>query len=242
MDRLRKVEMDGFVLETWDTSRTDEMGKSVLRYELRDPSDGVVFAGADFSCSPLHAIASDESLRSLLGFLTLRPGDTDADYFRNYTERQLKFCRENAETLSIWADEDGPEFSDRDPQADECRHAIGTCEVCTPSHQEEKHMTTLYPFQEEVGSKYGSPMGRTSADPYQMKGKLHLRRVPAVDGDYDEGGAYWGSVGGSRDGAVAPLWCAWGEVEGELLVSYVRAKDRESAKAMFPYATFYRFI
>lgn len=108
MDKLRKVEMEGFTLETWDTGRTDEMGKSILRYELRDPSDGVVFEGADFSCSPCHAIDSDESLRSLLSFLTLRPGDTDADYFKSYTERQLKFCRENAEQLSIWADEESP--------------------------------------------------------------------------------------------------------------------------------------
>jgi len=49
------------------------------------------------------AIDSDASIGALLGFLTLRPGDTDAEYFENYTDRQREFCDTDAEALSIYA-------------------------------------------------------------------------------------------------------------------------------------------
>lgn len=54
----------------------------------------------DFHASPCHAIDSDEPLRSLLGFLTLRPGDTDSEYFANYTPRQWEFVNSDAEYIS----------------------------------------------------------------------------------------------------------------------------------------------
>ena len=39
---------------------------------------------------------SDECLATLLVFLTLRPGDTDADYFDGYTERQRDWTQDYA--------------------------------------------------------------------------------------------------------------------------------------------------
>jgi hypothetical protein len=73
----------------------------------------VIFEGEDFSCSPMIAIDSDDSLRSLLGFLTLKPGDTDRDYFDDYTPEQLAFAENEAESLSIWALEcECPQFVD----------------------------------------------------------------------------------------------------------------------------------
>ena len=59
-----------------------------------------LFEGEDFGCSPLHAIDSDETIAALLGFLTLRPGDTDSEYFADYTPRQLEFCDQHAEALA----------------------------------------------------------------------------------------------------------------------------------------------
>ncbi len=59
----------------------------------------------------------------------------------------------------------------------------------------------MKPFESNVSSAYGAPMGRRSD---KMSGECYLQKVPFVDGDYDPGGAYWG--GGSKDGAV---WCAW---------------------------------
>lgn len=59
-----------------------------------------LFEGDDFGASPLHAVDSDETVAALMGLLTLRPGDTDPDYFADYTPEQLRFCTEHAETLA----------------------------------------------------------------------------------------------------------------------------------------------
>ena len=90
------------------------------------------------------------------------------------------------------------------------------------------------PFESDVSSKYGAPMGRRSDAPSSLTGKCHLRRVRLYDGGcYDKGGAYWG--GGS------PLFCAWGyNVDGDMVVCYTRAATREAAKAQFLNAKFYR--
>ena len=99
-----------FTLTITDTGRTDHLGKFVLGYRLvqigntRTPdgrSRRVIFEGEDFACSPLHAIDSDDTIASLLGFLTLRPGDTDAEYFANYTDVQREYCDLHAETLAV---------------------------------------------------------------------------------------------------------------------------------------------
>ena len=110
-DTLRRVRLEAlreraFILEVWATDRTDRRGQTVLGYELTDPEGETVFEGEDFAGSPLHADDSDETLRALLGFLTLRPGDTDSDYFEDYTERQKRFCDEDAESLALYADEE----------------------------------------------------------------------------------------------------------------------------------------
>lgn len=117
---LRDVDVDGFRLRLWDTQTYDHLNKSLLGYEFCAKDGTVLFKGEDFGCSPLHAIDSDETLRSILGFLTLRPGDTDADYFADYTPEQLSFAEGEAESLSLWGMddlEDGlPEFLDWAPR------------------------------------------------------------------------------------------------------------------------------
>ena len=95
-------------------------------------------------------------------------------------------------------------------------------------------MKLAKPFEVNVSSKFGAPLGRHSDN--VLEGKVHLQKVPFYDGDYDKGGAYWGSGGG-------PLYCAWNE-DGAF---YVRAENREHAKkklTSFEHAnldvTFYR--
>ena len=83
------------------------------------------------------------------------------------------------------------------------------------------------PFYRNVSSKYGPSMGRPSD---QVTGEVFLARVPSVDGDYDPGGAYWGSG--------VPVWCAWNE-EGE---AYLRAASKESAKAKLEGCTFKDYL
>jgi hypothetical protein len=79
-----------------------------------------------------------------------------------------------------------------------------------------------------VHRPYGAPMGRP--DCYgdgESPCKLHLERVRLVDGDYDEGGAYWG--GGS---GASPLYVAYGEDASEQIHIFVRASNREIAKTI----------
>lgn len=109
---LRHVRLDGFDLITTTTSRCDWRGQSYINYELLSPDGVTIFDGSDFAGSPLHADDSNETLRALLGFLTLRLGDTDREYFESYTAEQIAFRDGPAEWLSMWALDDGPEFDD----------------------------------------------------------------------------------------------------------------------------------
>lgn len=97
----------------------------------------------------------------------------------------------------------------------------------------------MKPFERNVSSPRGAPMGRRSDLLTDVVGKVRLQRVPFVDGDYDPGGAYWGGGRGTQ-----PLFCAWGETEDEQVEYYLRAADREDAKAkllaFFPGLKFYR--
>jgi hypothetical protein len=83
-------------------------------------------------------------------------------------------------------------------------------------------MTTAPPYDVKVNGRYGAPMGRPCDLPDATTDKLYLRKVPFFDGDYDNGGAYWG---GGVPGSL--LYCAW-DVEGR--ATYVRAPNRDVAK------------
>lgn len=74
------------------------------------------------------------------------------------------------------------------------------------------------PYKVDVSSRRGAPMGRRSI-PIPDGSKVKLRRMPFVDGCYDQGGAYWG--------APANVWCCWGNSG----VHYLRAYSRSEAKA-----------
>lgn len=93
-----------FILHMFDEGKTLG-GKCYISYQLRIRSNGnpsiILFQGDDFGCSPMHAIDSDGAVKGLMSFLTLRPGDTDWEYFRNYTAGQFAFCEMHAETLSL---------------------------------------------------------------------------------------------------------------------------------------------
>lgn len=100
----RKGKGPTFRLSTFDTGRRDGRGQTIISYRLQECGAGferkTLFLGEDFAGSPLHADDSDETMRSLMTFLTLRPGDTDAEYFANYTDSQRAFCEAHAEALS----------------------------------------------------------------------------------------------------------------------------------------------
>ena len=92
-----------FTLDLWNCERRDHLGKWILGYRLtmrytREQSQ-IIFESEDFGCSPCHAVDSDETVKALMGFLTLRPGDTDREYFASYTPEQLEYCAQHAEAL-----------------------------------------------------------------------------------------------------------------------------------------------
>jgi len=109
---LRDVRLDAsrghvYRLVMWDTYMQDRQGKSLLGYSfeqvLPEREAGVLFEGTDYGASPMHAIDSDSSVRALLTFLTLRPGDTDREYFEKYTPEQMAFAQGDAEELQMYS-------------------------------------------------------------------------------------------------------------------------------------------
>ncbi len=106
-DVLRRVQLGdtGWALVTW-FARTGERGRSYLGYRFGKVGEAPLFTGEDFGVSPMDADDSDGACRCLLGFLTLRPGDTDPEYFEKYTDEQRAFASDHAEELSPWAQED----------------------------------------------------------------------------------------------------------------------------------------
>jgi hypothetical protein len=93
-----------FTLVTWDANARFDTGQHKIGYRLT-MIDGrkrtVLFEAEDCGVAPSDAIDSDSAIEGCMGFLTLRPGDTDADYFEGYTETQLDFCASHAEALSM---------------------------------------------------------------------------------------------------------------------------------------------
>jgi hypothetical protein len=77
-------------------------GRDRIAYMLEH--DGVtIFEAAEYKPSPLHSIDGRDSVATLLGFLSLRPGDTDDEYFDGYTPEQLEFAEQHGEELGMYA-------------------------------------------------------------------------------------------------------------------------------------------
>lgn len=92
-------DFNGYVLALDWLGQTDSMGKCRMAYQLMGLDNQVIFEGDDFCASPMHSCDGIESALDLMGFLTLRKGDTDQDYFDSYTPQQLEFSEQNAEEL-----------------------------------------------------------------------------------------------------------------------------------------------
>lgn len=98
--------MPRFRLTVWNTGLTDRYGKQRLAYEfsMHQGRKTVLFKGHNFYASPVCALDSDATMLAIMDVLTLKPGDTDKEYFANYTPEQLAFCARYAEVLNyeIW--------------------------------------------------------------------------------------------------------------------------------------------
>ena len=113
---LRDVLMDDFRLQLFDIGiRKPALGypygRAYLGYRLYLPDGTLLFEGTDYSPGAFkeRGLDSDKVLRPLVGWLTMVPGEDDGD-FSEYTKEQLFFAHTDAQTISLWADEEGPEF------------------------------------------------------------------------------------------------------------------------------------
>lgn len=74
-------------------------GRDRVAYTFGRVGEPPIFTGDDFGPSPMDDPLGYRSALSLMTFLTLRPGDTDRDYFDAYTPAQL-----------VWAQSDECEY------------------------------------------------------------------------------------------------------------------------------------
>jgi hypothetical protein len=59
----------------------------------------LIFEGDDIGVPPDQSLDGDETVRGVLGFLALRPGDVEAEYFAGYTPSQVAWRDLHAEDL-----------------------------------------------------------------------------------------------------------------------------------------------
>ncbi len=104
----------------------------------------------------------------------------------------------------------------------------------------------VMPALSNGSSQYGAQMGRRNALPESAAARatpcrLRLVRLKWIDGDYDQGGAYWGATritpghwqtkGNAYTPAMDHVFRATGEIGDECVEVFVRAVSREDAKA-----------
>lgn len=94
-----------FALELWDTGQRMEPNHSRLGYCLAMYAEGerwVLFRAEDYGVPSHQAIDSDAAVRSLMTFLTLREGDTDAEFFAGDDDLVREYRDQHAEDLSTY--------------------------------------------------------------------------------------------------------------------------------------------
>lgn len=105
---METYKFDGYTMTLDATGKTDRHNHIMVKYEFINPDGVILFEGEDLGASPLHDPEGMETAKALLSFLTLKKGDTDEEYFDNYTPEQLAFSESfDCEQLQAytWDDE-----------------------------------------------------------------------------------------------------------------------------------------
>lgn len=95
-------------------------GERMQYYAFRNGK--VLFSGNDFRPGAMTYPDSVEALVSCLAFLCVKPGDTDREYFKDYTLDQLNWANSNdCETVGVligdYENTDEPEFHENAKKA-----------------------------------------------------------------------------------------------------------------------------
>lgn len=85
---IKHWQADGFKLDLYETSGIPFGGRVRYPYKFYD-QDKVIFEGQGFSPSPMFAADSLDSVFALLSYFALQEGDTDSEYFQDYTREQI---------------------------------------------------------------------------------------------------------------------------------------------------------
>jgi hypothetical protein len=101
---MRKFMWKGYKvsLSLYELTNSVGIGRHRIGYRMLWKSK-LIFEGRDFGPSPLHAIDSRETALEVMGFLCLRKGDTDKEYFSEYTALQTAWS-ESSECEYLGAD------------------------------------------------------------------------------------------------------------------------------------------
>lgn len=100
-DLLRTLRLNGTTLRVFDMEKTRGTNHHCLGYQFK-VGRKIIFEGTDFGCPFQIGIDSLEAAYSILGFLTLKPGDTDKEYFEEYTKEQMEWAKSSkCEYLSL---------------------------------------------------------------------------------------------------------------------------------------------
>lgn len=86
-------------------------------------------------------------------------------------------------------------------------------------------MKQFNPFP-PLNSQYGARLGRDHDNPANFQDlpkshRIYARHQGGLGDGYDRGGAYWGFP--------SNVWGVWTRLDGEVIVTYVRASSREDA-------------
>lgn len=88
-----------FSTDVWGDRRN---GRTMIGYRLTQYDNGkatVLFDGDVLGPAPGLSEDSDRTVACIIRFLTLKPGDTDAEYFSKYSAEQLEYVRCHGDAL-----------------------------------------------------------------------------------------------------------------------------------------------
>jgi hypothetical protein len=77
------------------------------------PKKKPLFVANDVSIGARQCIDSKETLRDLVFWLTVRPGDTNDEFFEEYTDYQRQWAIDHADELIDWRDQEGLEEGEK---------------------------------------------------------------------------------------------------------------------------------
>lgn len=137
---MRTWQHYGVRVELFETGRRRQYGGSMVAYRFfveakditigalpeGDPHWHLLAEGDDYGVSPMHGSDSDDSVAGLLAFLTVRPGDTDAEFFDTHTLSHMRWLTtigpDDISILVMDTEEEGrPLPTDIEPGSDEDR-------------------------------------------------------------------------------------------------------------------------